>query len=88
MSNGAIYISNFEIPVEIFCFFLVNNIGFFTVHDVSIYLKQRFRVELRDDRIREILKAFEVSGKLKRELRSTERTRNNKVPHYAFNRIV
>lgn len=88
MTNVNYHIKNFEVPVEIFVFFLVNNSGYFTSTDISIYLQQKFRVNLRDDRIREILKAFEASGKLKCELRATAKTKNHSAKHYAFNRIV
>lgn len=49
---------SYQIPVEIFIYFLENDKTLYSVRDIVDMMKEKFTIEMQSQRIREILKGF------------------------------
>lgn len=84
--NGIKTLTAFEIPVEIFIIFLVQNKKGFTVQDVIIEFKELHKVEITYNRMKQILDQFVESEKLDRDKKPAG-SKNKDTMYYTFKKL-
>ena len=75
-------IQAFEIPVEIMIMFLIKNREELTAIDVRNAISHKYKIDLRFDRVKQILNTFAARGNLKKEIKPGKK--NKLTAHYSF----